>query len=203
MNKIKFFFKNLIVKGKIKKKKLHNINNTEHSLKKVLTKVNLYKKYINYNNVNIVKIKNQTNSNLIINISQKMSNPKCIINKNKNLNSFSVGSVIKYFKVRQGKYVRRSSHGLKIFLNFLKNIFIKKYETNSGGFIIISLSGIDYNLVALKKNLKFFFKNKNAGGVYSLINLKVDFTKKKEKKIKSIKKRLKKKIISTFLKSTI
>ena len=139
----------------------------------------------------------------IICISQKKHNMKCVFKKNlTTINTFSVGSVMKYFKIKQGKYIRRSGKGSKIFLNFLKNIFDKKYSIKSGMTgVFLNILGVDYNLLTLKKNLKKFLKlNQYNLLVYTLYNIKISFTKIKNKKIKAIKKRLKKKIALNFLK---
>ncbi len=62
---------------------------------------------------------------------------------------------------------------------------------------------MDYNTVNLKKNIKTLIKSNCLFNLLILTNLKISFTKKKEKKIKAIKKRLKKKIISNFIKNTV
>ncbi len=87
----------------------------------------------------------------IISISQKDFNPKCTIYERKNVNTFSVGSIVKYFKIKQSKYIRRSLKGLKIFLNFIKTILEKFYLKESNKCFIFNLSGVGYNLISLKK----------------------------------------------------
>jgi len=153
----------------------------------------------NFNNL----ILDKKNNLYIVCISQKKHNMKCVFKKNlTTINTFSVGSVMKYFKIKQGKYIRRSIKGSKIFLNFLKNIFDNKYsnKSNMAG-IFLNILGVDYNLISLKKNLKKFLKlSKYNLLIYALYNIKVSFTKIKNKKIKAIKKRLKKKIALNFLK---
>jgi len=153
----------------------------------------------NFNNL----ILDKKNNLYIVCISQKKHNMKCVFKKNlTTINTFSVGSVMKYFKIKQGKYIRRSIKGSKIFLNFLKNIFDNKYsnKSNMAG-IFLNILGVDYNLISLKKNLKKFLKlSKYNLLIYTLYNIKVSFTKLKNKKIKAIKKRLKKKIALNFLK---
>ena len=69
--------------------------------------------------------------NMYVFISQKTFSPKATISSTNCLNTFSIGSIIKYFKVKQGKYIRRSSKGVRVFLNFLKNIFEKKYNNQT------------------------------------------------------------------------
>jgi len=159
-----------------------------------------YIQYKQNNNINnFTKFKNDKylySENSYITISQKKFNPKSTIVVKSCLNTFSVGSIIKYFKIKQGKYIRRSSKGLKIFLNFTKNVVEKKYNN---GCVLFSVVGFNYNLMNLKKQIKYFL-NKSRTCVYFLFNIKISFTKTKNKKIKSIKKRLKKKILSNFLK---
>jgi hypothetical protein len=140
------------------------------------------------------------NHPLIISISQKKFNPKSTLTNNKVTNTFTVGSIIKYFKVKQAKYIRRSIKGVKIFLNFLKNVVEKVFLGNHKGCLIFNIIGVDYNLCNLKKNLKSIIKYKNS--VFFLTNFKISFTKIKGKKIKAIKKRLKKKIVLNFMKSS-
>jgi hypothetical protein len=171
-------------------------------------KINIYKKYIN---ISPQAPKNHmcNTRNTIVNVSQKLFNPKATITikNNINVNTFSVGSIIKYFKIKQNKFIRRSLKGAKIFLNFLKSIFFKKYiskDNNVGGIsncILFTINGFDYNLFFYKKNLKNFLNDSKVLNIYFLFNIKISFTKKKDKKVKSIKKRLKKKIMSNFLKS--
>jgi hypothetical protein len=200
-NKIKkkFFKKNTFLIKKIKFEKVRK-------LKLIFFKF-LYEKYF------ITKTKNKSaiiaetqklNNTVVLNISQKIYNNKATIMYIKNLHTFSIGSIIEHFKVKQGKYVRRSLKGVKIFLNFLKNFFIKKFFFERAGVlkknIVLHIDGFDYNLFFLKKNLKKFFA-KNTSFCYQILNLKVSYCKVKDKKIKSIKKRLKKKIILNFIKS--
>lgn len=136
-----------------------------------------------------------------INLSQKKFNQKGTISLQKTLNTFTIGSIIKYFKIRQGKYIRRSIKGLKIFLNFIKNIFLTKYLNQKTNMILINIVGVDYNIQLVKKSIKQLLKHRQEVYIYTIYNIKVSFTKTKEKKIKSIKKRLKKKILKNFLKT--
>ena len=216
---VTFFQKNKI-KKRIFKKKHHLIGQIpfwkfsgfkKRVLKNLLYN-NLYDRYFN-NNTKINKNTNNTTLNkresiiTAITLTQKFNNPKGVIFRKKNLNTFSVGSIIKYFKVKHSKSLRRSSRGLNIFINFLKNIFDKKYSLNLGknfntdlSCLIVNICGFDYNLLQSRRNLKQLFKKNTFKQIYCLYNLKISFTKKKSKKIKSIKKRLKKKIILNFLK---
>jgi hypothetical protein len=209
MQAVTFFQKNK-VKKKIFKKKHHLIDATAY-----LSLGNYYTELKNLFCWNQYKVTCTANKNplqgsiplwvngggqpISIFLTQKLNNPKSTICTYKNLNTFSVGSIIKYFKIKQSKCLRRGSKGLKIFLNFLKNVFEKKYLTKSVRYVIYSISGFDYSLLPNRKGIRQFLGN-NRLGVYVLCNLKVSFTKKRDKKIKSIKKRLKKKMLLNFLK---
>ena len=204
------FFQKKKIKKKILKKKHHLIKTITYtsmlgglSILKNLSNYNFYKKknIENLNTKNKVGANKNTASPINIILTQKKNNPKALLSINdKNANTFSVGSVVKYFKVKQGKYIRRSSKGLKIFLNFIRSIFLKKYIPKRIKYMVFSISGFDYNLIFCKKNIKYFLQRELLNQVFFLYNLRVSFTKKKEKKIKSIKKRLKKKILKNFLK---
>lgn len=146
-------------------------------------------------------VHNNNDTVTTINLSQKKFNQKGTISFQKTLNTFTIGSIIKYFKIRQGKYIRRSTKGLKIFLNFIKNIFLTKYLNQKTNMILINIVGVDYNIQLVKKSIKQLLKHKQEFYIYTIYNIKVSFTKTKEKKIKSIKKRLKKKILKNFLKT--
>ena len=172
------------------------------SVLKNIFNYNFYKNiFIKRNNIENKMYNYDNNTPINITLTQKNHNPKAVIFcNNKNMNTFSVGSVVQYFKVKKGKYIRRSSKGLKIFLNFLKNIFYKKYLPKKTRCLIFNISGFDYNLISCKKNIKYFLQKGFFSQVYFLHNLRVSFTKRKDKKIKSIKKRLRKKILKNFLK---
>ena len=199
------------IKKKLFKKKKHLLlipNNTNtYKLNKII-KINLknlqcYKYQIKKNTFKkIIKIQKYNKNNTTINLSQIKFNQKGTISSEKILNTFSVGSILKYFKIKQCKYIRRSIKGLKIFLNFIKNIFVSKYLTIRTNLLILNVVGIDYNIKIIKNGLKNLVKNKNLY-VYTIYNIKVSFTKTKDKKIKSIKKRLKKKILKNFLKNMV
>lgn len=203
LKKVTFFNKNKIKKKNFKKnptliKKISRVN-CGLILYKCLS---IYSNYIKH--LQTIKTENvSVCQNTTICISQKLYNPKATIVINKNLNTFSVGSIIKYFKIKQGKFVRRSLKGLKVFINFLKNIFLKKYaplQGSSKNCMILNIIGFDYNLLSVKTNLKNFFKDCEYKQLYFLFNIKISFTKVRGKRVKSIKKRLKKKILSVFLK---
>ena len=205
LGKVTFFQKNKIKKKFFKKK--HHLIKLIH-IYDIIKPIKLFRKIlIYYNNLTkVYKINNIKFNNREIPISilltQKVNNPKVTIWCGVNLNTFSVGSIIKYFKIKHNKCLRRSARGLKIFLNFLKNVFEKKYQPKKIKYILYSISGFDYSLLQNRKNIKYFFKKNICDDIYYIYNLKISFTKIKNKKIKSIKKRLKKKIIINFLKKT-
>ena len=203
LDKVTFFKKNKIKKG-VFKKKHHLINLISSSVfrKKMFNNIHYNKLYKKVHKGGVYPTRH-TKKYYGCFLTQKFNNPKVVIYINKNVNTFSVGSIIKYFKIKHSKYVRRGPRGLKIFLNFLKNVFQKKYTIKSPQYILYSISGFDYSLIASRKNIKSIFKNSIlVNEMYFLCNLKISFTKGKNKKIKSIKKRLKKKILLNFLKKT-
>lgn len=190
--KKKFFKKNTFLLKNIKiKNNACYFNNFFKVLKKIENK--LFKEK-NKNTFNI-------NNNLICCLSQKLYNTKGTIFIKKNLNTFSIGSIIRYFKIKQNKYIRRNLKGTKIFLNFFKNLILKKYFLKNFTNYIIRANGFDYNLYYYKNFYKNFYKNINSGDVYFIFNIKIPFTKTKDKKTKAIKKRLKKKIFLNFVKN--
>ncbi len=194
------FLKKFKIKKKIFKKNtflLKNIKFEKNISTKLLPLFFILKK-TKYSNVLEIGLKN----NFILCLSQKLYNTKTTIFSEKNLNTFSIGSIIKYFKIKQSKYIRRNLKGTKIFLNFIKNIFNKKYfYICKNKNIFLKINGFDYNLHYYKKFYKSFFKGFTKNSVFFLINLKINFNKSKGKKIKAIKKRLKKKILLNFLKN--
>lgn len=199
LQKIIFFRKNKIKKRQFKKKTFLIKKVQLYNIKQKLLQKNLLG-YTKYNLIKRNKLIKSTNTNpLIITLSQKIFNPKNTIFFKKNLNTFSVGSIIKYFKINQAKYIRRSIKGVKIILNFLKNIIQKIYSKKNTKYTILNVVGVDYNLLNLSKLIKTLVKPNNFWLIL-LLNIKISFTKKKEKKVKAIKKRLKKKIISNFRK---
>ena len=137
---------------------------------------------------------------VFLKISQKNNNPKGTISRKLPSFTFSVGSIIKFFKISYTKYLRRSFLGLKIFFNVFKNIFEKKFFFLKNYNLIFCISGFDFNLLRLKKQIKNFFKKNTKLNVFIVFNLKISFTKVKNKKVKSLKKRLKKKIVLGFAK---
>ena len=110
---VKNFLKK-IFKKKIFKKKIKLFikiqNNTTTYIKK-----KLFLKPFVLNKLNCLKIF----SLFVFNLNQKKHNTKNTITIKKTINTFSIGSVIKYFNIKQGKSIRRNQKGVKIFLNFL------------------------------------------------------------------------------------
>ena len=194
---IKKIFKKKIFKKKIKIYfEIQSFNNIQYniSIKKIkitkLIKLNFFKKL-------------EKNFLFFININQKKYNTKQTISKKTTINTFSVGSVIKYFKLKQGKSSRRSIKGTKIFLNFLKNILEKKYNSDKNNIKnIFTINCFDYNLLFLKKILFNIIKKKTIpNNQYILFRLCIMFTKRKNPKKKSIKKRINKSILKNFIKN--
>jgi hypothetical protein len=159
--------------------------------------------FINYS-TQIFNI-NQNLDLYFFNINQKKYNTKNTISIKKTINIFSIGSVIKYFNLKQGKSIRRNQKGVKIFLNFLKNILNKKYFLKNYKNIkyIYQINSFDYNLLILKKFLYKIIQQKpdNKYQIFILFKIGVCFTKKKISKKKSIKKRITKSILLNFLKN--
>ena len=188
-NFIKKIFKKKIFKKKIKY--FVKIQNNTY-IKLFLKKLFLKKLFLDNNF--LVK-----STIFIFNLNQKNYNTKSTITTQKTLNTFSVGSVIKYFNLKQGKSTRRNIKGIKIFLNFLKNILEKRYNFNKNFKYIYQINSFDYNIFFLKKFfLKIIQKNPNN---FILFKISISFTKKKNPKKKSIKKRITKSILINFLKN--
>jgi hypothetical protein len=199
------FFKKKKVKKKVFKKNtflLKNLNFESYLKIGLKLPIKLFYKY-KYDLCNLSKSVRGVVDNSVLNINQKCNNTKASVTLKKKLATFSTGIIIKYFKVKQGKYIRKSLKGVKIFLNFLKAYFLKKsliLSKDNCNNLFIQVDGFDFNLNSLKKVLKSFV-TANVTNVYFMVNLKVSFSKVKGKKIKSIKKRLKKKMLLNFLRS--
>ena len=145
------------------------------------------------------------NKSIIVNITQKIHNPKAYIINSSHTTSFSVGSAVKFFKkASYVKAIRRSHRGVLIFINTIKAVLKSNYITTTPNKnILLNIQGFDYNLIYLKKHIQDLFKNINICNLHIIFNIKVNFTKKKDKKIKSIKKRLRKKMFANFNKGLI
>jgi hypothetical protein len=136
-------------------------------------------------------------------VTQKTSNLKATISTNgSNVSTFTVGTLLRHFKIKQGKFLRRSVKGTKLFLNSLKNVLQKKYKMIGTTLFVIKVSGFNYNLMSSKRSIfSTLTSANNNSDLLFLFGIKLSFTKQKEKRRKSIKKRLKKKILLNFLKS--
>lgn len=168
----------------------------------ILKNYNIFK-YKNTNNVTINSI-TTNNDNYILQILYKNKAAKGTISFKETITTISVGDVLKSLKLSIKKSVRRSVSGLNVFLNFLKKVFLKKIPLKGVKNILLNINGFDNRLFVLRKKICTNFLKKNAFStmlIYLFLNLKVSFTKKKGKKIKSIKKRLRKKILINFLTS--
>lgn len=146
------------------------------------------------------------NSTTTVSICQNTMNTKVTLTSLElTKNTFSIGTVLKYMKVQQAKYIRRSIKGTKIFMGFVVNFLQKRFVVKKvlTSKVLFVLNGFDFNISSIKRSFKNVFKGvKLNNDLLFLINMKISFTKQKGKKIKSIKKRLKKKILLNFLKST-
>lgn len=143
---------------------------------------------------------------MMVNICQNTMNTKVTLTSLElTKNTFSIGTILRYVKVKQAKYIRRSIKGTKIFLSFVVNFLQRRFMVSGGLMpkVFFILNGFDFNINSIKRSFKNVFKGvKFNNDLLFLTNMKISFTKQKGKKIKSIKKRLKKKILLDFLKST-
>ena len=191
--------KTIFVKIIKKKKKLHN--GTPTIGYRIITKVGVLNSIFNFyiNTQQNLQIGVSTSSvvNKIAYICFNSNNPKGLLMGRKTINTFSVGSTITYLKIKQGKFIKRNIMGLKIFLNLFRDIITSMYLKKYNRFFL-NIIGCNYNTIKLKKTV-YGFSDSSTGDSYILFNLKIPFTKKKIKKIKSIKKRIKKKLIKSFL----
>lgn len=87
-----------------------------------------------------------------------------------------------------------------MFLNFFKNFLLKKCFNLKLKNFFFKINGFDYNLMLYKKFYTKIYKDILSENKFYIFNIKIPFTKVKYKKVKSIKKRLKKKILLNFLK---
>ena len=186
-----------IFKKKIFKKKIKNFIKTQQTTNTHFFLKKNFKKYIVITMHNFAK----NNKDLFyVNINQKKFNTKSTFSKKNTINIFSVGSVIKYFDLKQGKSSRKDLKGGRIFLNFLKNILEKKYfKKKTDQTMVIQVCGYNYNTLCLKR---YFYKiiQKNTL-LFLLLNISICYSKKKMPKKKSIKKRITKSILLNFIKN--
>jgi len=161
--------------------------------------LNFYENYFFAKKVNELKVVNKSLviDTMVINLSQKKHTLKSTIFKNTTINTFSVGSVMKYFKIAKGKYIRRSTKGFKVFLNFLKAVISKRYLNIKPKitYIVLNVRGVNHSIIGSRALLKGLLTLNTNISTYAIINPTISFTKTKDKKVKSIKKRLKKKLI--------
>jgi len=127
-------------------------------------------------------------------ITQKKHNPKAAFFKLKTTFTLSLGVCLKYLKIPTIKAFRRDFKYFKFFLNLLNVTFFKKKKKT----IVFNLNGFDYNLLCLQKTITTMFL-KTGLKLFFLFSIKIPFCKTKGKKVKSIKKRIKKKILLNFL----
>lgn len=174
---------------------------------KVIKRWDIYKNYniFKYCNINPnLKQKNivENKNNFILQILHKKRTAKGTLFLNKTITTLSIGSVLKYLKLFFRKKMRRSVSSLNVFLNYLKKVFLKKLSLNNITNILLNIKGFDNKLFTLRKKIfSNILDNKIIDDffIFFFLNLKLSFCKKKDKKIKSIKKRLKKKILINFL----
>ena len=124
---------------------------------------------------------------------------KAIASTQQMSNTLSIGMILVSLNMFKSKFLRRTPKGHRILLNFLnfpKSIFNKRLKIASA--LVIFFKNVNNRFFFLKKKiLKIFFKYDVS---FFLINVGIPFSNFFGKKKKSIKKRLKKKIVSDFLK---
>lgn len=160
---------------------------------------NFYESYflrIKANNTTPTK-KSAFEDTMVINLSQKKHTLKSTVFRSTTINTFTVGSVMKYFKIAKGKYIRRSTKGFKVFLNFLKTVISRKYFNIKPkiSYLVLNVRGVNHSIVSSRAVIKGLLSSDSNVNTYAIINPTISFTKTKDKKVKSIKKRLKKKLI--------
>jgi hypothetical protein len=155
--------------------------------------------FIDNPQLNIIKL-NQKLFSIIL--SQKSQNLKCTFKDTNTVNTFTTGTTLKCFDFFLPKGLRRDIKSIKMFLNFLRLLLEKKYKHNlTKSTLLFNVVGFNYSMLVLKKNIKdLVLSIKYGGEVFSIFKVKIPFTKKKIKRLKSIKKRLKKSILLNFLK---
>jgi hypothetical protein len=157
-----------------------------------LNKANYYNNYFFLKNFKHIQLYNITFKKIPI-LLLHGSNLKLVYFLKKILKTLSIGSVLRLLNLKK-KFLRRSLAGIKIFFNFLKS-FGKFYSSS-----VLVFKNLNNFIFFLKKNFLNFCYN-NGVVLYILYNISIPFTKIKQKKIKSIKRRLKKKIFINFIKN--
>jgi len=63
---------------------------------------------------------------------------------------------MKYFKIAKGKYIRRSTKGFKVFLNFLKTVISKKYFTVKPkiSYLVLNVRGVNHSIISSRAIIK-------------------------------------------------
>lgn len=156
------------------------IKKNDYSLKEVFYK-NIYlkimkqkKRPISEKNISIIQRTNNHFNSTIYNYKKKY----------KTISTINIGTPLKFFGIKK-KGLRRSTKGFLIFLNAVRRN-IKKESVK-----IFLFKGVFYKLLHSKNTLRIFKANEHT----IVIKNNNFFLKSKGKKIKSIRKRLKKKIL--------
>ena len=143
------------------------------------------------------------NQNIFINFSQKKYTCNNNITYRKLIHTSTVGTIMRYLSIKKSKCLRRSLKGFKIFLNLIKIIFLKKFFKKKDVNLILYLNGFNFKTNFYKKKISSFFETIDLSKqFYLLLNLKINFSKNKEKRVKAIKKRIRKKILLNFKKNS-
>lgn len=155
---------------------------------------NLHYITTNKNKLTLVEERKNLNKTTMVSITQKKHNPKASFYRLKTTFTITLGVCLKYLKIHTNKALRRDFKYTKYFLNLVKVMFFKERRS----LVLFSLRGLDYSSLCLKKLISNLFARPGLK-LFFLFSIKIPFCKTKDKKIKSIKKRLKKKILLDFL----
>lgn len=139
--------------------------------------------------------------NLFVNFTQKRFSCNNNITYQKLLYTYTIGVILRYLRIVRFKHLRKDLKGFKLFFNLIKNIFIKKFLKKKNINYIIHYNSFGYNTNYILKELVSLLNGNNLQRrIFLILTLRLSFNKKREKRIRSIKKRIKKKILSNFLK---
>ena len=94
-------------------------------------------RYISVDLKKKIKDSQHKKTNDIVLLSLNSKNAKGLFMRKKIINTFSIGATITYLKIKQGKFIRRSLRGLKIFLNLFRDIIINRYLIGSNSFFLV------------------------------------------------------------------
>jgi len=186
-----YFFKNFYF---LLKSTFKLTNNITLKLKKFkLINFIIFKYYNNYFNFlnNIMINKKESNKDILILLNFKNSQPffSIIDLKKKNTKiTFSLFTILKLLKITN-KSLKKTNKSLSVIFNFLKKNIFKKLNPNNIIFIfkmIQTSQEIIFNFLKLTNFLKL---------KYLIISKKTDYSLRKRKKIRSIKRRLRKKML--------